>query len=177
MKYLIFSDLHGSSYYAKKVIDKFNEFNCDMILCLGDVLYHGPRNDLPEAYNPKEVFSLLNQYKDKIICVKGNCDAEVDQMVLDFKILDEYNLNINGKEIYLCHGHHLNFDGDNKNGIVLYGHTHVYEDRELNGVRYINPGSTSIPKNGCKNSFAVMDDEKIVVYDFDMNVLLNAKIK
>ncbi|MGM9970857.1 MAG: phosphodiesterase [Anaeroplasmataceae bacterium] len=173
MKYLIFSDLHGSSVYSHKLIEIFEREKCDYMLCLGDILYHGPRNDLPIGYNPKEVIKDLNKYASRIIAIKGNCEAYVDQMVLDFIIHDEYELSYNGKRIIMTHGHiinptnHLNIES----GVVLYGHTHIYGVDKINDVLYINPGSTTIPKNGCKNSFAILENNEITIYDFDLNVI------
>lgn len=171
MKYLIFSDLHGSSIYSKKIIEAFNYHKCDKLLCLGDILYHGPRNDLPLGYNPKEVIKDLNEYKDKIIAVKGNCDAYVDEMVLSFIVYDEYEFMHEGRRIIMTHGHkinpenHLNID----EGVVLYGHTHVYGVDNINNTLYINPGSTTIPKNNTVNSYAILEGSRIIVYDFSSN--------
>ncbi len=178
MKYLVFSDLHGSGIYAEKIIEKFNNNKCDKMLCLGDILYHGPRNDLPEGYNPKRVISILNPYKDVIIAVKGNCDAYVDQMVLDFDILDDYEFNYNNKTLVLTHGHFVNPDSpmDRSNIVVLYGHTHVYKKDIVNNSLYLNPGSTTIPKNGTLNSYAIIDDNKFIVYDFNDNVLMEVSL-
>ena len=122
MKYLIFSDLHGSIESLEIIIEKYHKHNCDKLICLGDVLYHGPRNDLPLNYNPKAVIKLINEYKDNILCIQGNCDAEVDQMVLNFPLIKDYLLDLEGKEVYLCHGHHLE---NIKQNIILHGHTHV----------------------------------------------------
>lgn len=170
MKYLIVSDIHGSIDSANIIIRKFNELKCDMILCLGDVLYHGPRNDLPANYNPKEVIKLLNDYKDKIICIKGNCEAEVDQMVLDFKILDSYDSIINNISVHLEHGHHLDeYKGDER--LVLFGHTHVPKlDLKDNHI-FINPGSITIPKNNSKRSYAIWDDNTITCLSTDDDVV------
>ena len=177
MKYLIFSDIHGSKYYTQKVIDVFYKEKCDKIIILGDVLYHGPRNDLPKDYNPKEVITMLNNLSDKIICVKGNCDAEVDEMVLDFKIEKEYILN-DSLNVYLTHGHHLDFNNlsplDNID-IVLYGHTHMHKIETINNIAYINPGSISIPKGDLINSFAIMENKTISIYDFSFNLILQYK--
>lgn len=178
MKYLIFSDLHGSAIYSKKIIEKFNKHKCDYMLCLGDILYHGPRNDLPEGYNPKEVIKDLNEYSSKIIAVKGNCEAYVDQMVLNFIIHDEYEFEYNGRRIIMTHGHivnpsnHLNIN----EGVVLYGHTHIYKVDNINGTLYINPGSTTIPKNNCINSYAILENNAISVYDFNENIIFSQNI-
>ena len=152
MKYLVLSDIHGSSTNLKKVLERETY---DKILLLGDVLPHGPRNDLPEGYKPKEVMAILNALADKIICVRGNCDAYVDDMVLDFPINDLACVD----DIYMTHGHIYNPSHPLKlhHGVVLFGHTHVKEITEVNGVTYINPGSLSIPKDGVA-SYMVIED-------------------
>ena len=129
MKLMIASDIHGSAYYCKKMVAAYQREHADRLLLLGDILYHGPRNDLPEDYDPKAVISLLNPLKQEILCVRGNCDTEVDQMVLDFPIMAEYCLlELNGQTVFATHGHHFNpqnppmlKDGD----ILLNGHTHI----------------------------------------------------
>lgn len=178
MKYLVFSDLHGSSIYAKKIIEKFNNLNCDKLLCLGDILYHGPRNDLPEGYNPKEVIKILNEYSDKIIAIKGNCEAYVDQMVLNFKIHDELDFNIDNHRIIMTHGHIINPINylNVKKANILYGHTHIYKSEMVNDSLYINPGSTTIPKGECVNSFAIIEDGMFRVYDFSDKLILENKL-
>ena len=174
MKYFIVSDIHGSYKYAKILIDKYNELKCDKILLLGDILYHGPRNDLPEEYNPKEVIKLLNQYQDKIIAIKGNCDAEVDEMVLSFKINNSYDDIINGIKTHLEHGHHLDiYNGDAK--IILYGHTHIPTLENKNNQTFINPGSISIPKANSSYSYTIWDNNEIIGYDIFNNI--NFKFK
>ena len=124
MKYLIFSDLHGSAKSAEFIVHKFLDLSCDQMICLGDVLYHGPRNSLPECYDPKQVISLLNPFSDKILCIQGNCDAEVDEMVLDFKFYKSKMIELNGKKCHLEHGHHLN-ESSILTEVVLFGHTHL----------------------------------------------------
>jgi len=166
MKYLIVSDIHGAEDSAKVIRDVFKTKNCDKILCLGDILYHGPRNDLPNNYNPKGVIKILNEIKDDILAIKGNCEAEVDQMVLDFKINDYLDLNINGFNVHLEHGHHLDEYKGNCD-IVLYGHTHIPDNTIKNNIRYYNPGSITIPKNNTKRSYAIWEDKTIVLYDIN----------
>ena len=174
MKYLIISDIHGSKYYVEKVLEVYQNENCDKMIILGDVLYHGPRNDLPEGYNPKEVVRLLNQYKDDIMCIKGNCDAEVDEMVLDFELHREYFLNTEHFKIYLNHGHGVEIhklDPSLDINLILYGHTHIHKIEISNKLCLINPGSISIPKGDMINSFAIMEDNSVRIYDFYMNML------
>lgn len=171
MKYLICSDIHGSIDSVELLIQEFETSNCDMIICLGDVLYHGPRNDLPAAYAPKEVIKALNPLKDKIICIKGNCEAEVDQMVLDFEIQNQLDMKINGLNVHLEHGHHLDEYKGNAD-VVLYGHTHIpVIDKKDNKV-FINPGSITIPKAGSKRGYAIWDENKITLYAADKSVVL-----
>ena len=180
MKLLICSDIHGDFNSAKKIIDTFHEEGCDKILILGDILYHGPRNDLPCGYAPKKVIELLNENKDKLLCVRGNCDTEVDQMVLDFPILADYAfLELDGLRILATHGHKYNtsslpplMDGD----ILLHGHTHViaFEDFGKNNC-YINPGSVSIPKGGNPRSFIIYSERTFECRDFEKNTISSRK--
>lgn len=164
-KYLVLSDIHGSIKYAKLAFSKYEQYGCKKILILGDILYHGPRNELPEEYRPKEVIALCNNYKDKILAVKGNCDAEVDEMVLEFKLFNEVMLEINNHKFLLTHGHHL--DEAEPDGYILYGHTHVNFFEDV----YLNVGSVSIPKDGY-HSYAIIDEGKIVAYDLLTDVVI-----
>ena len=152
MKLLIASDIHGSAYWCGKLMEVMEEFDPDHLILLGDLLYHGPRNDLPRGYAPKQVIPMLSQYADKIIAVRGNCEAEVDQMVLPFPCMADFSqLLTDGKVLYLTHGHHHSPDNlpSLKSGsIFLSGHTHVKLDEMRNGIRCLNPGSVSIPKDG-----------------------------
>ena len=163
MKLMIASDIHGSAYYCKQLLAAFEKEQAERLLLLGDILYHGPRNDLPRDYAPKEVLAMLNAMKDKIFCVRGNCDTEVDQMVLDFPILADYCILTAGNHlVYATHGHNHNLQalpplqpGD----ILLHGHTHIpaweaFGDKNL----YLNPGSVSIPKAGSANSYMILED-------------------
>ena len=171
MKWLIASDIHGSAYYCKKLLMAFEKENADRILLLGDILYHGPRNDLPRDYAPKEVIAMLNPLSDRILCVRGNCDTEVDQMVLNFPILAEYALiSANEKLIFATHGH--NFHNANlpaiKNGdVLLHGHTHVPVCEEFDTHIYINPGSVSIPKESSPHSFMTFDGKEFLWKDLE----------
>ena len=179
MKYLIVSDIHGALDSAQIVCDVFKKEKCDKILCLGDILYHGPRNDLPNEYKPKEVVKLLNEYKDYIVAITGNCDAEVDAMVLAFKFNYTLDLDINGFNAHLEHGHHLD-ELLNKNyqkyDIVLYGHTHIPDNSEKNGVKFFNPGSITLPKNNTKRSYAIWENNIITLYDILGNVIDTLKL-
>ena len=175
MKYLIVSDIHGSSDSCEFIYNEFKNGKYDQILCLGDVLYHGPRNDLPENYKPKACIEILNKIKDDIICVKGNCEAEVDQMVLDFKILDDYDFKFKGYSIHMEHGHHLDTYKGNDN-IIMSGHTHIPVLEKKDNVIYLNPGSITIPKGGFKRSFAILDEEEIKVLDLNKNIIFEMKL-
>lgn len=171
MKYLIASDIHGSAYYCEKVIESFEREKADKLLLLGDILYHGPRNDLPEEYAPKKVISLLNPLKDKILCVRGNCDTEVDQMVLEFPILAEYCLiSYNNTMIFVTHGHKFNTTSLpplSKGDILLHGHTHVPKCEKCGDIMYLNPGSASIPKENSHHGYMTFEDGVFMWKDFD----------
>ena len=144
MKLVIASDIHGSAFWCRKLLNLCEKEQPDHLILLGDILYHGPRNDLPRDYAPKQVIPMLADWADKILCVRGNCEAEVDQMVLNFPCLAEYSvLMADGKTFYLTHGHHKN-----PQNLPLLGHTHVKFDQVIDGIRCLNPGSVSIPKDG-----------------------------
>ncbi len=170
MKFVIASDIHGSAYWCAKLMDLIEQEHPDKILLLGDLLYHGPRNDLPRDYAPKQVIPMLSRHKDKIIAVRGNCEAEVDQMVLPFPCLADYALVLDGGvTFYLTHGHHANPDNLpplEAGSVFLSGHTHVKMDQVRNGIRCVNPGSVSIPKDG-SHSCMVWDngDLRTVIWE------------
>lgn len=152
MKLLIASDIHGSAYWCRRLDAVIQKEQPDRLILLGDLLYHGPRNDLPRDYAPKQVIPLLSAYKDIILAVRGNCEAEVDQMVLPFPCLADYTqLIVDGKTLYCTHGHHENPDHLPplpEGSVFLSGHTHVKLDEVRGGIRCLNPGSVSIPKDG-----------------------------
>ncbi len=174
MKLMIASDIHGSAYYLEKLLCRFNEEKPDKLILLGDILYHGPRNDLPEGYNPKKVIELLNNMKEKLMCVKGNCDTEVDQMVLEFPILADYALLYHeSKLIFITHGHNYNTKNPpllNEGDILLHGHTHVPTAEKCENFTYINPGSVSIPKEDSPHSYMMFEDGTFTWKDFDGKV-------
>ena len=162
MKWMIASDLHGSAYYCRKMLEAFEREGADRLLLLGDLLYHGPRNDLPREYAPKEVIPLLNGKKEKLLCVRGNCDAEVDQMVLEFPVLADYAVFPVGQRlIYATHGHiyHVkNLPPLAPGDVLLHGHTHVPAWTEFGqGNLYLNPGSVSIPKENSPHSYMTLE--------------------
>ena len=179
MKLMIASDIHGSAYYCKKLLEAFEREGAEKLLLLGDILYHGPRNDLPRDYAPKEVISLLNPLKDKLLCVRGNCDTEVDQMVLDFPVLADYAvLFLDGKAVYATHGHNYNeeklpplSDGD----ILLCGHTHVPKCTDHARFTYMNPGSVSIPKECSPNGYMTYENGEFLWKDLDGKVYMEYK--
>ena len=152
MKLIIASDIHGSAFWCRKLCDLIEAEQPERILLLGDLLYHGPRNDLPRDYAPKQVIPMLSSLKEKIIAVRGNCEAEVDQMVLPFPCMADFSqLYVDGKMFCLTHGHHHSPDTLPplaEGSIFLSGHTHVKIDEIHNGIRCLNPGSVSIPKDG-----------------------------
>ena len=157
MKWFIASDIHGSAYYCRRMLERYKEENADRLLLLGDVLYHGPRNDLPKGYAPKEVIEMLNAIKDDILCVRGNCEAEVDQMVLKFPVLADYAIiDLGDSLIYATHGHIYNENNlpPLKHGdVILHGHTHIPECTEHENYIYMNPGSVSIPKENSHHGY------------------------
>lgn len=169
MKLLIASDIHGSAYWCRKLLEVYETEKPDKLVLLGDILYHGPRNDLPREYAPKAVISMLSPLAEKILCVRGNCEAEVDQMVLPFPCMAPYSqLLVEDKTFYLTHGHHenpRNLPRLNPGDVFLSGHTHVKEDIQVEGVRCLNPGSVSIPKDG-SHSCLVYDNG-----DFSFRIL------
>ena len=162
MKWMIASDLHGSAYYCRKMLEALEREGADRLFLLGDLLYHGPRNDLPREYAPKEVIPLLNGKKEKLLCVRGNCDAEVDQMVLEFPVLADYAvLPVGQRLIYATHGHiyHVkNLPPLAPGDVLLHGHTHVPAWIEFGqGNLYLNPGSVSIPKEDSPHSYMILE--------------------
>ena len=169
MKLFIASDIHGSAYWCQKMIEAYKNEKADRMLLLGDILYHGPRNDLPKDYNPKEVCKKLNLIKNKILCIKGNCDAEVDEMVCDFKFNKNIRLKINGKNFFFTHGHKYNIDNiPPKTDILIYGHFHTGFFKIKNNVLCVNPGSVSIPKENSQHGYITIEDDGIHFKNIDM---------
>ncbi len=162
MKLLIASDIHGSARWCRKLLEAWDRENPDRVVLLGDLLYHGPRNDLPEEYCPKEVLRMLNERREQILCVRGNCDTEVDQMVLEFPILAEYAwIAAEGVTIFATHGHvfHRDHLPPLKAGeILLQGHTHVPCWETVEGIRILNPGSVSIPKQDSFRGYMTLEE-------------------
>lgn len=173
MKLMIASDIHGSAYYCEKMIQAYQKENADKLLLLGDILYHGPRNDLPKEYNPKQVITMLNDIADEILCVRGNCDTEVDQMVLEFPVLADYCiLYLDNHMIFATHGHKLNEVTPPKlksGDILLNGHTHVPKCETYENFIYMNPGSISIPKENSLNGYMIVEGEQFAWKDLNGN--------
>ena len=166
MKFFIASDIHGSAYYCEKLLEAFDREGADRLILLGDILYHGPRNDLPRGYSPKKVIDLLNARKSRILCVRGNCEADVDQMVLEFPVLAEYALMPVGERmVFITHGHKFNNDSLpplEKGDILLHGHTHVTACDDMGDYVYMNPGSVSIPKDGSPRGYILLEGNSFV---------------
>ena len=157
------SDIHGSALWCEKMLSAFDASGADRLLLLGDILYHGPRNDLPEGYAPKKVIDILNPLAKNLLCVRGNCEAEVDQMVLNFPVLADYAwLNLNGLNIFATHGHHFGEDNPpplSQGDILLCGHTHVSCCHKHETFTYLNPGSVSIPKENTPHSYMILEEK------------------
>ncbi len=172
MKYLVVSDIHGSGYYAEKIEEIVKKENPDKIILLGDLYYHGPRNRLTDGYNPMEVSKILNKYKDIILCTRGNCDAEVDEMISEFKFEDSIQLTIGEKRFFFTHGHKYNIDNIPQNiDVLVYGHFHTGYIKEKDGVLCVNAGSISLPKNDTPHSYLIIDDKQIILKDIDCNIV------
>ena len=175
MKWLIASDIHGSAYWCRRLLEKYAQEKADRLILLGDVLYHGPRNDLPDEYAPKKVIEMLNGMSDSILCVRGNCDAEVDQMVLNFPVLADYALLALGERtVYLTHGHIYNEnnlpplrEGD----ILLNGHTHVSKCVDHGKYVYMNPGSVSIPKENTPHGYMTLENGRFIWKALDGEII------
>lgn len=180
MRIMVAGDIHGSEYYCKKLCQMFECSKAQILLLLGDILYHGPRNPLPRGYDPQGVCRLLNPLSDRIICVQGNCDSEVDGMVLDFPLLAQCAYITDSQRIFFAtHGHVFNSQNLpplQKGCVLLHAHTHVpafvFKDDHI----CINPGSVSLPKQDTPNSFAVIDGDSVVHYDIDGNTFMQNKL-
>ena len=172
MKILIASDIHGSAYWCARLLEEFENEGADKLVLLGDLLYHGPRNDFPDDYSPKKVFAMLNAIKDKLLCVRGNCDSEVDQMVLEFPMMADYALlEGNGRKLFLTHGHLFNVENPpllQKGDLLLNGHFHSPCNQEMdNGAIYLNCGSVALPKEDTPHSYIVFEDNTLSWKDLE----------
>ena len=179
MIYLFASDIHGSAYAMHRLLNIFESTKASKLILLGDLLYHGPRNDLPQEYNPKETSRLQNSLKESLICVKGNCEAEVDQMVLEFPVLADsaimYLEQLGGRMIYLHHGHKP-LPPLSSGTVVVSGHTHIPVAEEKDGLVFINPGSVAIPKGGYPASYCILEDRTFTILDFSGKVIMSLTI-
>lgn len=178
MKLLVVSDIHGSAYYAEKIPEIFEREKADKIIVLGDLYYHGPRNPLTKDYSPMKVAEILNSLKDRLEVIKGNCDAEVDEMISEFKFKEHLLLDVNNLKVYFTHGHKNNMDNlpDEQIDMMVYGHFHTGFIVKKDGIIFANPGSISLPKDNTKNSYLILDKESIVLKDIDGNVIEEFKL-
>lgn len=170
MKWMVASDIHGSAYYCEKMLAAYRASGAEKLVLLGDLLYHGPRNDLPKDYAPKKVIAMLNEVADELLCVRGNCEAEVDQMVLNFPVLAEYAIFYVGDTMYFAtHGHRFHKENPpclKEGDVLLHGHTHVVADELCRATgpkgeytyRYLNPGSVSIPKENTGHGYLLLTE-------------------
>lgn len=176
MKYMIASDIHGSALWLEKLLGRYEYENADCLVLLGDILYHGPRNDLPDGYAPKKCIEMLNNFKDNILCVRGNCDTEVDQMVLNFPVLADYAvINEGDTLIYLTHGH-LALPKFKGKPVVLGGHTHILKCEDRGDYIYINPGSVSLPKEGNPHTYMTLENRNFINKTFDGDIVFSYKL-
>lgn len=175
MKLMIASDIHGSAMWCEKLISSFRKEKADKLLLLGDLLYHGPRNNLPDNYSCKSVIEMLNEIKNELLCVKGNCDSDVDQMVLDFPIMAEYSyISVGKANIFATHGHKFNpknLPPLKKGDILLTGHTHIPALEYVEDIVYMNPGSVSLPKENSHHGYMVFEKDSFFWRDFDGNTV------
>ncbi|WP_053956542.1 phosphodiesterase [Inediibacterium massiliense] len=180
MKLFFISDIHGSLYYLKKALEAYEREEADYIVILGDALYHGPRNALPKDYDPKEVAKVLNQYQQKIIAVRGNCDSEVDQMMIDYPMMGEYAIVFyENKKLFLTHGHIYhknNLPKLSKGDVLIHGHTHIPVLEKLDDFYLFNPGSISLPKENNPPTYGILKNKKIQIKDLDFNVISSMDI-
>ncbi len=179
MKYLIVSDIHGCAPRLEQVLDYFNREKMDMLLILGDILNYGPRNGVPEGLNAPKIAEMLNALSDRIIAIRGNCDSEVDQMLLDFPIMGDYTLVVdNGKRLFLTHGHNINEQNMPKVGcdIFLYGHTHRQKIEKKDGIVVCNTGSITFPKDGNEPTFATYENGSLRLHRLDGSILNETNI-
>ena len=174
MKYLIVSDIHGSLPRLEKVLNIYDELHCDMMLILGDIINYGPRNGLPEGLDPRGIVERLNAMADKIVAIRGNCDSEVDQMLLNFPILSDYTIVVdNGTKLFLTHGHKYNETNipNFGKGIFVYGHTHLWKLEQKDDIIICNTGSITFPKGGNEPTFALYEYGKMSMLNLDGKVL------
>ena len=175
------SDIHGSAYYCRKLLERRRQEKPEKLILLGDLLYHGPRNDLPEEYAPKQVIAMLNGIKEELLCVRGNCEAEVDQMVLEFPVLAEYMILFEaGRMFFITHGHVYNKEHLpmlKKGDLLIHGHTHIQAMEDCGDFIYINPGSVAIPKAGNQHSYMIYEDGVFSIRNLDGEEIMSYSLK
>ena len=173
MKILFASDIHGSAYYCRKLLAAYEESKAGRLVLLGDLLYHGARNDLPKDYAPKEVTALLNEKRNEIYAVRGNCESEVDQMVLEFPVMADYMVFADEKvTFFVTHGHLFNeakLPPMKQGDVLIHGHTHVLCAKKLEGYFILNPGSVTLPKEDNPQTYAIYEDGIFTIWDFEGN--------
>lgn len=179
MKYMVISDIHGSYYYLEKAINKFEELKCDKLITLGDYLYHGPRNPLPEGYDTLKCVELLKKYKDKIIAIRGNCDAQIDEELLEIKMYDYFELKDKNKVFFLTHGHiYDEFDLPNtKFDYLLMGHYHIQKNYKKDNVIFLSPGSISLPKSNSVHGYMIIENGKYSIHDLLTDEQVNKTLR
>lgn len=180
MKLMFASDIHGSALFCESMLKAYAREKADKLILLGDILYHGPRNNLPEGHAPKRVCEMLNQHKSELLCVRGNCDCEVDQMVLEFPVLADYAVVFElGRTFFLTHGHHYNpaclpplKPGD----VLINGHTHILRAELVGGIHCLNVGSVSLPKENNPRSCMIYENGVFVIKTLDGETILTYPI-
>jgi hypothetical protein len=181
MRIFFMSDIHGSSVYLRLALEAFNSEKCDAIAILGDIMYHGPRNPLPEGYNPAEVASIINDYASKITAVRGNCDSEVDQMLIKYPMMDSSAVILaDNRKFFLTHGHICSpekLPALNPGDIFAYGHTHIPAAYETDGIYIFNPGSTTLPKSSHMPSYGIYAENSLSVKSLEGEVILTLPLK
>ena len=178
MKLFVATDIHGSAYWAERIVTEFKRSNCDLLILLGDVYNHGPRNPFPRDYAPMKVAEAFNAIADKVVSVKGNCDSEVDQMISNFPFVQQEIIPLGGRRLYFTHGHVYNKDNLpalSKGDALFYGHFHKNEMVEVDGVPCVNVSSASLPKD--TSAYCIVDDGGITVYGFDGEVILQKRFQ
>ncbi len=178
MKFLIASDIHGSAFYMQKVLDAYKNEGADKIVLLGDIFNHGPRNPLPQEYNPMKVAELLNGIKEKLIVIKGNCDSQVDTLISEFDFVENACIVSGDKSVFLSHGHVYNKDclPKTKFDAVIYGHFHLCFIEREGGIVVANPGSVSLPKENTQNAYLILENGVLILKDLEGNLLREEKI-
>ena len=178
MRLFIATDVHGSAYWAERIVEEFKRANCDQLILLGDVYNHGPRNPFPRDYAPMKVAEILNKVAGKLIAIKGNCDSEVDQMISDFPFVQQEIIPLGGRRLYFTHGHVYNKDNLpclSSGDALFYGHFHKNEIVDVDGITCVNVSSASLPKD--LSAYCIVDESGVALYGFDGEVILQTNFK